>query len=266
VQTSHSSKFLTNLGPVIACYGPRRRRWREAWIWPLPGFILACALIISGLDWYYYGYTQYGPIAAQSWSQNWLFWGMFVCAITLLITAWQIFRTRTRVILFRYGVQIHTPFRKPYSLHWENITGVASATIQDSLWGRILRIHHRLTMFTTLGKPITLDDRIDNLLELITRIKANLYPRLLPGLRAQYKAGQKLIFGPLSIHKYAITVRDKQIPWEAVNHITMSAGLLVVETRNQEAGKVKITRIPVMYIPNLELLLQIIQWDQNQQP
>jgi hypothetical protein len=265
VQTTTSSDDQKNLGPAVASYGSRRRAWREAWIWPLPGVILACVLIIAGLDWYYYGYTQYGPTAAQSWSLNWLFWGILVGILTIMVTVWQVLNARVRVNLFRYGIEVHIPFRTPLSLRWEDITGIASATIQDKLWGHILRTRHQLTIFLTQGKPITLDDHIHSLSEMTTRIKANLYPRLLPGYRARFQAGESLRFGPLSIQANTLSIRNRQIPWVKVTHITVSAGHLVVETHEQGSEHKKNIRIPITQIPNLELLFQVLQRGLNQQ-
>jgi hypothetical protein len=265
VQTAISPDIPKNLGPSVASYGPRRRRWREAWVWPFPGFILACILIITGLDWYYYGYTQYGPIAAQAWSQDWLFWGILIGSVTLIVTAWQVFQTRVRVYLFRYGIEVHLPRQAPQTLRWEDITGIASATIQDCIWGRAFRTRHRLTIHLTQGKPLTFDDRVDNLLELTTRLKANLYPRLLPGFRIRFQAGQQLAFGPVSIQASSIMIRERQHSWEYVNRITILAGNLVIETRIHESGNLKSFRLPVIQIPNLELLFQVLQRGLNQQ-
>jgi hypothetical protein len=265
VQTAISPDIQKNLGPSVASYGPRRRRWREAWVWPFPGFILACILIITGLDWYYYGYTQYGPIAAQAWSQDWLFWGILIGLVTLIVTAWQVFQTRVRVYLFRYGIEVHFPRQASQTLRWEDIAGIASATIQDSIRGHVYRTRHRLTIHLTQGKPITFDDRVDYLLELTTRLKANLYPRLLPGFRTRFQEGQQLTFGPVSIQSSSIKIRERQFPWEHVNRITVLAGHLVIETHTQESEQPKSLRIPVIQIPNLELLFQVLQRGLNQQ-
>ncbi len=259
MQTDITSGIPNQLGAPVANYGPRRRRWREAWIWPLPGFILSGLLIISGLDWYYYGFTQYGPIAAQAWSQDWLFWGIFSGAITLLITVWQAVRSRLNVILYRYGIEVHLVLKASSSYRWEEITGISSITIQDSLFGKILRTRHLVTIFLVQGDPIRLDDRIGNLLELVTRLKANLYPRLLPGLRSRFQQGQQLAFGPLSIQSHAIYIRGQQIPWDNVSFITVNSGHLLVETLEQGSEQPKKIRISIQQIPNLELLLQVLQ-------
>jgi hypothetical protein len=259
VLTATLAEIQNKLGTPVASYGPRKRRWREAWIWPLPGFILSGLLVITGLDWYYYGYTQYGPIAAQSWSQDWLFWGILAGVITLFITIWQVIRSRVRVHLYRYGIVVYLPLQGSRSLRWEDITGISSVTIQDSVFGHIFHTRHQVFIYTTQWKPFTLDDRVGNLLELITRLKANLYPRLLPGLRARFQQGQQITFGPLSIQANSLYIRGKQIPWENVSYITVNTGHLLVETIDQGSERCKKLRISVHQIPNLELVLQVLQ-------
>jgi hypothetical protein len=185
--------------------------------------------------------------------------------ISLLITTWQVLRSRVHVNLFRYGIDVHQPLQASHHLRWEDITGISFATIQDSLWGRTLRTRHRLTIFLMEGKPIKLDHRVDKLLELTTRLKANLYPRLLPGLRARFQSGHQLTFGPISMQSNAIMIRDRKIPWDHVSHITVSDGKLIVETHIQGSDHLYSTRIPIIKIPNLELLLQVLQRGLNQQ-
>ncbi len=266
MQTAPSPDTQKILGPSVASYGPRRRRWREAWIWPLPGFILALVFIITGLDWYYYGYTQYGPIAAQSWSQNWLAWGILIGFSSLFLTTWQVYRAQVRINLYQYGIEIQHPLRPSRILRWEEINGITSVTIQNSLWERTLRVRHQTTLFVTHDRLITLDYRVDKLLELTTRLKANLYPRLLPDLRIRFQSGQALTFGTISIQLNYIAIRKKQIPWETINRITILSGYLTIETRSQVSLDLKNIRIPVIQIPNLELLLQVLQRGLNKQP
>ncbi len=247
------------LGPLVASYGPWKRRWREAWLWPIPGFILAAILVISGLDWYYYGYSQYGPTAAQSWSQDWLFWGISLGILTLILAAWQAYRARVRVNLYRAGVDINLPGSTHRSLRWEEITGVSNITTQDSIRGHILRTKHQVKIFPVQGRPITLDDRFDNLLELTTRLKANLYPRILPGLRARFKAGQALSFGPITIQANVLSIRGRQLQWASINHITVLSGRLVIAINDQDVTHPKKISLPIQQIPNLELFLQVLQ-------
>lgn len=265
VPTATSTETQKILGSFVASYGPRKRRWREAWIWPMPGFILSFVLIITGLDWYYYGYTQYGPVAAQSWSQNWLGWGLFIGVITLSLTTWLVLRARVKVDIHQYGIEVILPPHSSRSIRWEEINGITSAIIQDTLWGHTFRTRHQITIELILGNVITLDDRFKNLLELTTRLKANLYPRLLPGLRTRFQSGQSLKFGPISIHLNHISVREKQISWENIDRITVLSGHLIINMHKQASVHPKKIREPVNKIPNLELLMQILQRGINEQ-
>jgi hypothetical protein len=259
VQKANTTDPQKNLGAQVASYGPRIRRWREAWIWPIPGFILSFVLLITGLDWYYYGYTQYGPVAANSWSQNWLIYGILIGGLTLGLTAWQMHRSRIQVNLYRYGIDVKLPGRSNLSLRWEDISGIASATTQEQIFKHTYHTSHQITLLPTHGKPFSLDDRVDNLTELTTRLKANLYPRLLPGLKVRYQTGNLLSFGPISIQSNYISIRGKRIPWERIGRITVLEGHLVVNSQNSNPNHSQNYHVPVYQIPNLELLLQVLE-------
>lgn len=251
------------IGQSVAGYGPRKRQFREAWLWPLPGFILAILLIITGLDWFYYGYTKYGPVAANSWSQNWLVAGILICVITLSLTSWQFYRSRVKINLCQYGISIKLPGRSMGNYRWEEISGIASATIQEKFLGHIIRTRHRCTIYFKQDTPIIFDDRVHKITELITRLKANIYPRLLPELRLQFKNGERLIFGPIGIHIDYMVLSKKQIPWEQIGRITVSSGHLCIEIRNKPSDHTSIHRISIEKIPNLELFYQILQRSLN---
>jgi len=259
VQTMISSETSKIIGQAVAGYGPRKRQLREAWLWPIPGFILAVILIITGLDWFYYGYTKYGPVAASLWSQDWLAAGIIVCAITLCLTVWQFYRSRVKISLYQYGIGIKLPGRSLRNYRWEEISGIASATIQEKLWGHIIRTRHRCTLYFSQDSPIILDDRVHKISELATRLKANIYPRLLPRLRLQYISGGQLSFGPIGIQLNYLVMKEKQIPWEQIERITVNSGHFCVEKRTQVSDHTLTHRISIDKIPNLELLFQILQ-------
>lgn len=261
ITSIRSHKFL---GAPIAVYSPRKRYWFEILTWPLPGFILAIVLIIIGLDWYYYGYTGFGPIAAQIWSWDWLLWGMVIGGFTLVITAWQVYRSRINVYLYRDGITVQFPLQKTQALLWNEINAISSASVHEKLWGHSLRIHHKLKIFTTQGKSYTFDDRIHNLPELTTRLKANLYPRKLSNLRSRFKDGHKLVFGPITIDTFSMKINQKNIPWNQVKKMTVNNGHLIIMMKQSGITKPKHLSMPVYQIPNLELLMQVLQQGNNQ--
>lgn len=266
VQPATSIRNQKILGAPIATYSPRKRQWYELLIWPLPGFIIAIVLIIAGLDWYYYGYTGFGPIAAKLWSWDWLLWGMVIGGFTLMVSAWQVYRSRIKVCLYRYGITIQLPLHKTRTLRWDEINGISSASIHEILLGHSLCIHHQLKILTNQGKSYTFDDRISHLLELTTRLKANLYPRILPKLRIRFKDGHPLIFGPVTIDLHSVKINQKNILWDQVCQMTVINGHLIIMVQHPGVKKPKHHSIPVYQIPNLELLMQLLQQGHNPIP
>jgi hypothetical protein len=65
-------------------------------------------------------------------------------------------------------------------------------------------------------------------------------------------------FGRFAVHPKALYVWNKPIPWEQVNRLGARSGYLVVEL--ETGGQI---RIPVAEIPNLELMLQLVEWGIN---
>ena len=258
MQTTTTTNNNNTLGRQVASYGPRRRRWREAWVWPIPGYILSIILLITGFDWYHYGYTQYGPVAATFWSQNWLIWGFLIGILTLASTIVLILRSRVRVDIYRYGVEIKLPVRLTHQLRWDKITGISSSTTHEQFLKHTYRSTHRIVITRSNGNPLILDDRISNLVELATRLKANLYPRLLPGLRVQYQNGHPINFGPIEIQKEYLSFKNTKIPWARIRRITVLSGHLVIETFQSKPKQWKSMRVSIQQIPNLELLFQVL--------
>jgi hypothetical protein len=92
------------------------------------------------------------------------------------------------------------------------------------------------------------------LAELAARVKAKVYPLLLPQLRTKFQQGGPLHFGPVALHQDAIQLRHESIPWDQVVHINVQAGHLMVESSSRQPVRVKTSDIP-----NVELLIQLIQ-------
>jgi hypothetical protein len=103
--------------------------------------------------------------------------------------------------------------------------------------------------------------RIENLPELITRLKAHLYPRLYPALQAGFLAGRAVAFGPVSVQAQGLRMRPHNqaiTPWSEIRRVTVRSGELMVELKHLQKGN-SLARIPVAKIPNLELLLKLIE-------
>jgi hypothetical protein len=113
---------------------------------------------------------------------------------------------------------------------------------------------NRLVIFPNIGDPLRLDDRIQDLDQLILLIKENFYPYLSRELKSQFFDDHWVHFGPVAIHRQALRINKKMIPWKQVENIAVHGGKLKIEIEGARP-----VRIPTVKIPNLEVCLDIIQ-------
>ncbi len=266
-----------DLGPIVAIYPAWSMRWRRRL-----GLLLALVLLVLlpgcyGLYLYYYGYTHYGPAAASIWSRSWL------AAACLLFLAWLWFLlgslhlSRRSVILHQNGLQLKGFgwLSSPRTFLWDQIAGIATENVASRPWlspTQVVLTTVRLTLIGQNGSRSSLSESCDgsrgiqNLPELITRLKASLYPRLYPPLLARWFGGEWLEFGPVSVQFNALFMRlplgNQTVPWTQIQRITVQSGYLVVElvqsSRPSSSPSIRTYRFSISRIPNLELLLQLI--------
>ena len=241
------------LGPIQVEYRDRRLTWRDLVLFFTP----ACLAVLS--PWAYgtwrswYASQYYGPVAAEAWGPPWFLLAT-VASLPLLLLVWTRLRRSSRwVRIHRDGIHVHTASGMHTRLPWEQITAVAYQASQMAFLGRVYHTHHQLHIYRVQGRPIRIDPRLNNLDDLAARIKAKRYPRLLNQLRTSYQAGETLSFGPLQIRKTDLVLQGQDYPWSQVKRVNLDAARLVVELQNQRQKS-----IPVTKIPNLELLLQLI--------
>jgi len=222
-------------------------------------FLITGGLIVSAPLFYgmwreQYALTNYGPAAAEIWGLRW--YALSIAAIFLFIL-FLIFRIRysqRAVIIFKNGIGIQNPHKKKTALRWVEISGITSETIETRFLGTVSRNLHRLTIHPSIGKMIQIHRSIPDQDELASRIKARLYPVLLPEFRNTLEHGGNLYFGQVVLNNQEIQLWGNKIPWEQIAVLNVREGFLVVELKNQMVRK-----IPIRQIPNVELLLQIIQ-------
>ena len=94
---------------------------------------------------------------------------------------------------------------------------------------------------------------LENTPELISQLKACLYPRLMPGFEANLQAGKSLYFGPLAISPRGLACGSQRWPWVEVEYFDIQNGCLEVK-----AGSRRALHFSAGQIPNLELLLQLV--------
>lgn len=246
------------LGTEIATYRKHPRRRGDIFM-VLSGMLITITIFCIGLYRAQEGYTHYGPVAAYEWSWPWFSFSTFSFLLTLSSILLVISRYRFSIYFHENGLQIIRFLRPPYILRWNQVSGIKFTQECSENTSRFLKRQAIIYPFT--GKPIHFTDSIMGLTELITLIKAHLYPNILPKLRSQFQDGHEVHFGPITIHRQYLKIQRGPLPffvlrkpWSHILHITVKTGFLIVDSK-----KGKLISIPVSKIPNLELLLNLIQ-------
>jgi len=235
-------------------YRDRPLRWRDLALIFLPGGAAVLAPFFYGLQRDLYARAHYGPIAAAAWSWPWYALSTLTSIPLILLALRRVRQANRLVMLHKHGLVIRWTGGRRQKLLWEEIEGLVCDTIESTFLGIPLKTHHLLRIYPQSGKSIRLDDHIPGLPELTARIKAKIYPRLLPRLRTAFRKGEPLYFGPIILHKKQFELRGQEIPWEQITRLNVVSGQLVVESKSNRAFK-----LPVGNIPNVDLLIQLLQ-------
>ncbi len=242
------------LGPLQARYYSRRFSARDVLFLLIPGIAACLAPIGYGLWRAEYAYTRYGPVAAEYWSRSWYYLGVSA-AIVFLILGWYRLSLNLIVVnIFPKGISIRTGIRRTRSFGWDDFQGLTSSTIQEHFFGRSIRSTYQARLILKSGKTIGLPGSLRDFPELIARIKANLYPRLLTKLQSEFRSGAWLYFGLIAIqHAHGLRLQRQRVSWQQVKQIDVRNGKLVIEFIDSTQRKIAVSQIP-----NLELVLQLI--------
>jgi hypothetical protein len=241
-------------GAHIATYRERPLRPVELLSLGLPGALGVLAPL--GYGWYLRQAAQarYGPIAAQEWSRPWFLLALIGLGIFTWLVLYRISRSRGYISLYTGGI-VHV-FSRPRSLTWEQIAGVAAGPVQNVFLGFRGAQQFRASLLLESGEQLRLSSGIENLPELLTGIKAHLYPKRYTALEEAFEAGRWLNFGPIRIHQDALLIVDRKKPvsWSGVDRLEVKGGYLVVEFYDQPEWRMAVERIP-----NLEILIKLVQ-------
>lgn len=242
------------LGPLIALYPHRRRITTGLLAFYVPGILLVLAPLGYGIYQAGYAYTHFGPAAADDWSRPWYLLSLGILLIFILAALLWTRRLYRSVAVHHNGLRLALP--RPLELRWTQIAGIASQIQREHFFGLTLRTRQQVWLFPTLGRPVRLDP-LPDLNELVTQIKAHLYPRLLPNLRKDFNTGAWLQFGPIAIQARGLRANGREYPWEEIDQVTIRKGDLVISFADRVKRPPR--RLAAGSIPNLELLIQILQ-------
>lgn len=239
------------LGPLIATYRYRPLRWREMLLYLGLGLLAIGIPLLYGFLQYRDGYNNHGELAAVTWSRPWFLLAGFAMICCLLLVVHRLRLAGRSIAVHQKG--LYLVVGQVFVLRWEEISGIATAMLQPSLFGMRRSIRYRATIFPNLGKPIPINSSYENLQECITHLKARFYPRLISELKPIFMDGKWIYFGPVAIQRDSMRLFKKQHLWPEVKRVSVVKGDLVVELVDRSSR-----RIPIDQIPNFEILLQLI--------
>ena len=262
VITGSGQKFeLTEkFGTILAEFEKRETSFTINLIRNLTAGLFTCVILISGFR-YIYGYIYFGLAAAVAWSRI----GFITASVLFLI--WTLLFVRrfftSSVYIHTNGISLLKTGRKPITLNWHQIGGISFHQEESS----ILFLHFsksHAVLNPNQGKSIKLNDFCvnANIPELITIIKAKLYPILEQELIKQFKSGQRLYFGKISISLTTCKIGDDEYPWNDIKQINILGGSLYLTLQpSSKLSKVKQDKLTIFikHILNPELLLKIAQ-------
>ncbi|MBE0408291.1 MAG: hypothetical protein IBX69_01010 [Anaerolineales bacterium] len=226
---------------------------RERTLFFVPASMVSLAMLAVGLWNYFYGYENFGPAAALSWSTTWLILALFISLLLLIVLTLRLLLASGYFALYDIGVVVRSNLCKKRLISWSMIEGIAVSTTREHFFGNRIRDKHLAVLATKKKHPIIIDWRLEDHIDLIESIKKMLYPKLLPELKKSLNSGRTISFGKIAINQRGISLRRSFTPWEQVTRVYLQSGFLVVELH--PIGK---RRLPIKNIFNLEILLYLI--------
>lgn len=245
-------KAENELGPLISTYRPIPPTWGSRIF-----LVFLCTLAILlplgyGSFRIYYDYMHFGPVAAFFWNWPLFLLSLVSIIITICLVLVRFRRSHHYIAVHQNGLRLQ--LTRPIKLLWGQIDGLSTEITQK--YGLMIPQHtqYSVVLFPKFGSPININEPFENLPELVTRMKACLYPRLSLSLKAGFQTGECLHFGPVKVQNGWIQIKSRKFPWSQVKQVTVRMGDLMVELDNYPTY-----RIPVSKIPNLEILFELIE-------
>ena len=254
IKKSTKSPMKKNIGSLVAIFRDRPLRWRDIFLTFIPGGLAVLTPLTYGVLRKRYALAYFGPIAAEIWSKPWFLLAEIALIAYLGLALSRLRRARQVVLVYKNAIAIRLYRKKSFLFYWDQLRGIACTTVQPTFFGRAFKTRHRIMIFPENGNPITLNDRIPKITELTGRLKAKLYPRLLPILRENLSKGNPLNFGPITLQQDCLLLEGTTIPWDQITSINVKRGRLIVESSINRPIK-----IPAGQIINIELLIQLLQ-------
>jgi len=256
---SDSQPVPLGLGKLIAPY-PLNRRSHHYWQ-AIAGFvfffILGVSLLAAGGLSTYSSVTQFGPSVTWKMMQWPFFLGAFSVLIGLIICLRFLAFRRQSIELYEFGF-IYRQGINYLSWRWDEISTIQVKVDRQSFGILFGQVQHRYRLTSPVHKDLVLDDRFSQVEKFVERVQLVVFPKHYAQAAQVYNQGNLLEFGPISLNKTGIKIKQKDYTWEAVGTAQVSQGYLVFPLQgNQLPGGL---RTAVELIPNFEVLVAILKY------
>ena len=233
-------KYLNRVGSLVAFF-----------------FLLSAAVMVflDGLLVTYLAYQKHGPAVI---GDSLVVPGIlaFVLFLAGVAAGWWAFVNWGRgVVVYERGFAVHD--RKGFQLWpWEEIVSLTQAVTRHYASENSTGMTHVYRLVNRQNQRLVLSDVYTKVEELAIIIQAAILPGLYEQAARQYNAGQRLVFGPVTIDQAGIQIGKKTYAWAEVRQVSIQRGILKVS--KTESGWFSGASAPVSVIPNLNVLLNII--------
>ncbi len=214
----------------------------------------------------YFAYTTFGPAVVWRWATPSLAVGVGLSGVSLiaLLFAWA---GQGLLVCAYEGGLTYQRSRRGMMIPWSSIRAIQTSAVRYGLPGpahgtqtdlHLILVRARAEKSggraptTRLHLPPALTD-IDALGE---TVKQHVYPGLLAENMQELASGKPLVFGPLTLSAEGLMHRKQSIPWQELGGASLQDGVLRLEPAS---GNARALRLAASRIPNVEVVLQIIQ-------
>ena len=154
------------------------------------------------------------------------------------------------VVLYRDGLAYKSGKENILVWRWDEVAVITTKADFE----RTRKAYHTYTLTKKNGESLVLDDTLQDVNNLITPVKRNVFALLLPPLTSAYNAGQAIIFGPVTIHRQnGLQMGKKVYRWEDIMDIKIIRGRFTITLRDGKRYEERTASIP-----NLEMLCRMI--------
>jgi Family of unknown function (DUF6585) len=243
-------------GSLISVHAANRRRRLASvlgWL-ALCGGALACGFI-GGYRWFL-ATTQYGPAVIGRWSTPWFLAAGGLGAMAL-VGALLLWRTRGREArVYRAGFTYRLR-GQTIQVGWADVVRVHADAVRYGIFGLIWGGDLRLRLDLRDGRQVRLTRALDDLPDLVEKIKRNVFPHLLAGYTRAFNLGQVLSFGPVTLSASGVTHGGRMLPWSEMASAKLDRGVLKLSPISGSAHRPM--KVAARQIPNFDVCLQLIQ-------